>query len=265
MAPSITVCSRYEKGSTIGIADPSARYFAVTAASELPDELRSDDRVVDRGYAVHCGNWIFFRAIEPATAFARAARMSTDCSSDGVYEAATDLVHCDRHGDETALLVGRASASAPAEELARLTRFVRGVEENPMSARWREPTSDTADPGVRPTITPARQATVAAVDAARRRLRRYAEEPDATREMLDTVALAARDEPAGVTQREKLAGLVLANYERAVLDGQERTLIAAAIAGGAEWDELGATYGLNGPAMRQYYLQQGGTPARADW
>jgi hypothetical protein len=78
------------------------------------------------------------------------------------------------------------------------------------------------------------------------------------------VAFELRENPAGVTQRERLAGLELANYERALLNGQELQLIAAAAAGGAEWDELGAIYGLSGPATRQYFVQQGGSPAQAD-
>ncbi|MEU2639685.1 hypothetical protein ABZ591_35035, partial [Micromonospora fulviviridis] len=72
----------------------------------LPRAVHRDDHVIRRGYAVGFGQWFFFDALPPAIAFGRAARMSTDCTGYGVYEAAQQLRFCDHHEvDEMVLLL----------------------------------------------------------------------------------------------------------------------------------------------------------------
>ena len=89
-------------------------------------------------------------AFEPALAFGRAARMSLDCSAYGVYEAAQEILFCDRHDeDEVVLLVTGDRVDRKDGEVALLRRFVQSVEEHPTSAHWHAPTGAAATTGRR--------------------------------------------------------------------------------------------------------------------
>jgi hypothetical protein len=98
--------------------------------------------VITRGWAVGFGQWFFFPDLAPAIAFGRAARMSRDCHSYGVFEAAREGVWCQRDGsDETVLLIGAGVDQHDDDlQLRMLKRFVQGVKEYAWSAHWHEPT-----------------------------------------------------------------------------------------------------------------------------
>lgn len=119
-------------------------YLGVAEVRALPAERRREDHLITRGYAAGIGQWFFFPALEPAVAFGRAARMSTECSGYGVYEAARELKFCDWHlVDEIVLLINmktQVDRVDPETDLQRLKRFVQGVKEAPWSAHWHEPT-----------------------------------------------------------------------------------------------------------------------------
>ena len=146
--PRKTLCQLYEAGdSPFGNSLPPGRYYAASEINELPRAVRRDDHVITHGYAVGFGQWFFFLALEPAVAFGRAARMSTDCPSYGVYEAAAESLYCGTHRtDERVLLVDfDAGVDRSADEVETLKRFVQGVKEHPWSAHWRPPTGFITD------------------------------------------------------------------------------------------------------------------------
>lgn len=138
MADRKTLCQLYQPDTTGRLPDG---HRAMAQVEVLPRALHRDDHVIHRGYAVEFGQWMFFPAIEPALVFGRAARMSLDCSSYGVYEAAQEVKFCDRHGDERVLLIKSGDRlDRQDNEVELLKRFVQGVKEHPWSAHWHEPT-----------------------------------------------------------------------------------------------------------------------------
>lgn len=150
MARRKTLCETYPRGeSALGNTFDVRKYRAAVEVDALPRALHHDDHVVLRGYAVGIGQWFFFPAIEPALAFGRAARMSLDCSAYGVFEAAREILFCDRHDEDEVvllllLLLTGDRVDRKDGEVALLRRFVQGVEEHPKSAHWHEPTGAAA-------------------------------------------------------------------------------------------------------------------------
>jgi hypothetical protein len=138
MARAKTLCEQHDEGeSAFHNGLDAGRYHAAVAIDTLPQELRRDDHVIRRGYAVGFGQWFFFDDVEPAVAFGRAARMSLDCSGYGLYPAAHELRFCDRHQtDERVLLVYMRGTGQVDEEIEILKRFVQGVKEHPWSSHW---------------------------------------------------------------------------------------------------------------------------------
>ncbi|BCJ65070.1 hypothetical protein [Polymorphospora rubra] len=144
-----TSCKTYEEGATsFGNTLEAGRYFAAIDCLELPRQSNREDRIITHGYAVGFGQWFFFDALEPALAFGRAARMSTDCRGYGVYRAAHETVFCDEHqADERVLHLTGVSLDRKPDEVEPLKRFVQAVKENPWSAHWHEPTGYITDYG----------------------------------------------------------------------------------------------------------------------
>jgi hypothetical protein len=148
----IPVCERYTEGESYYDNDISTtHYYAAPACDELPEEVRREDWVIEHGYAVglagHAGfsRWFFFTALAPAVAFGRAGRMSRDAAASvGVYEAAHELMFCDRHkADEHLLLIrprGEVDRNDDGLQLKQLKRFVQSCKEHSWSSNWREPT-----------------------------------------------------------------------------------------------------------------------------
>jgi hypothetical protein len=141
------LCQLYEPGATVfdnGL--DVGRYLAAVETDILPRVVHRDDRIIQRGYAVGFttygtrGQWYFFGALEPAVAFGRAARMSLDGHTYGVYEAAHDLMFCEIHDtDEQVLLVTLgARVDRQPGEVEVLERFVQGIKEHPKSSYWHE-------------------------------------------------------------------------------------------------------------------------------
>lgn len=139
------VCQRFAEGESF-FDNELGRYFAVSCADALPEEFSSDYRFVDRGYAVGIGKWHFFKALEPALVFGRAARMSPDCHGYGVYAAAEEVMCCHLHNrDEWALHLAGLSLDRKGGEVDAIKRFAQCVKENPDSSHWHEPTGFIAD------------------------------------------------------------------------------------------------------------------------
>lgn len=132
------LCEQYESRDLTGFSNglTLGRYRAAVTTDELPKAAKSEKRAVSRGYAVGFGEWMFFGHVQPAVAFARAARTSHDCRGRGVYEAAREVRWCDAHGDELLLHVRATDAGLVdgSEEVAYLKEFVRRVEQNPDTA-----------------------------------------------------------------------------------------------------------------------------------
>ncbi|MBN9747762.1 hypothetical protein DMP23_42870 [Amycolatopsis sp. A1MSW2902] len=124
-------------------------YLAAAECAQLPPARHRDERDVVRGWAVGIGQWFFFSAPEPAAAFGRAARMSSECSGYGVYEAARETRFCETHGTDEAVLLVNPQASlltrGDEHQLALLARFVQGIEQRPASAHWHHP-ADPSEP-----------------------------------------------------------------------------------------------------------------------
>jgi hypothetical protein len=140
------LCQLHEKTATVFKLDDTP-YFAVVECLDLPSERYDPDHVIRRGAAVEIGRWFFFTAREPALAFGRAARMSLDCHSYGVYTAARESKYCERHDiDEIVLLVNTAKGNIDrkSDEADDLERFVQAVREWPDSSSWHEPTPSWA-------------------------------------------------------------------------------------------------------------------------
>lgn len=130
-------CLRQERN---GSDKKPGGYAAVTHHHELPPQANSDHRVVRHGYAVDAGGiWHFFSNIEPAIVFGRAARMSLDCRSYGVFRAAHETYHCPQHGDERALTFVGLQLDRGADEADIIARFAAGVAEHPASSYWHAP------------------------------------------------------------------------------------------------------------------------------
>jgi hypothetical protein len=145
-----TLCQLHKQGeSAFGNGLDAGPYLAAVDVSLLPRQLHREDHSVSRGYAVGFGQWFFFPALEPAVAFGRAARMSDDCRGYGVYEAARELMFCDRHdADELVLLVDLHAEVDRGDhelELRMLKRFVQSIKEHPWSAHWQEPAGYITD------------------------------------------------------------------------------------------------------------------------
>lgn len=138
------LCKQYKKGQNAraGSSLRAGGFLAALRVDRLPPAVHHDDHVIHRGYAVAFGQWFFFPALEPAIAFGRAARMSTECHSYGVYEAAAELRYCaDHRRDERVLLItGHSLHRSSDPELDLLKRFVQGAKENPHCPHWRAPT-----------------------------------------------------------------------------------------------------------------------------
>lgn len=143
------LCARYQKGQNAraGSSLRAGGFLAAPRVDHLPQALHHDDHVIHRGYAVAFGQWFFFPALEPAIAFGRAARMSTECHWYGVYEAAAELRYCaDHRRDERVLLItGHSLHRSSDAELDLLKRFVQGAKENPHCPHWRAPTGYLTD------------------------------------------------------------------------------------------------------------------------
>lgn len=117
------------------------QYFAVRAVDELPEDTDGDCGgrlpTVDRGFAVGCGFWLFFRHAAPAVAAARSVRFSFDCHGVGVYEGASVGRFCGEHQkQEFILLHGRRIAGSAEAEYVDL--FHRGLIETGFSGRTPE-------------------------------------------------------------------------------------------------------------------------------
>lgn len=146
------ICQRFPVAQGESLWDNElGRYFAAWYVESVPQESCTDYRMVSHGYAVGIGKWYFFDALEPAIAFGRAARMSLDCYGYGVYEAAHETQCCPEHGDEFALHLIRGALDRKPDEARVIRRFAQGVEENPYSAYWHEPTGFIRDQWGEPT------------------------------------------------------------------------------------------------------------------
>lgn len=130
------LCERYARGDAINGTNP-ARYLAVAAVSELPAGSDSEAHRIVQGFAVFVGQWWYFPALEPASAFGRSARMSTECSSYGLYPAARELRYCRSHGDEVVLLVNTSENLRGAVEDDAIARFALEIAREPKSSHWR--------------------------------------------------------------------------------------------------------------------------------
>lgn len=142
MAPGTRLCEQYADSGRSPFDNRLAqgRYLAAVSCEALPREVRRDGHIVQHGYTVGFGEWMFFPAIEPAVAFGRAARMSLDCHGWGVYEAAQERRYCDRHGqDEAVMLVLIGKELDRDAELEQMKRFVQSVKEHPWSSHWLPP------------------------------------------------------------------------------------------------------------------------------
>lgn len=116
----------------------------MTHHHELPPRGSSDRHVVRHGYAVDAGgSWYFFTDLEPAIVFGRAARMSLDCRSYGVFRAAHETNHCAQHGDERALIFVGLQVDRGADEADVINRFAAGVAQHPESSHWHAPKAPT--------------------------------------------------------------------------------------------------------------------------
>jgi hypothetical protein len=139
-----TICARYERGFNArrGSSLRAGGFHACVRVEQLPQALHNGDHAIYRGYAVGFGQWFFFPALEPAIAFGRSARMSTECPSYAIYMAAAELQFCQRHQrDERVLLItGHSLHRRVGNEVDVLKRFVQAVKENPYTPHWRSPT-----------------------------------------------------------------------------------------------------------------------------
>ena len=135
------LCGRYEPGRDESDRRVGAPYLTVGDVDVLPRQRTRDDHVVQHGYAVHLdGLWFFFPDIEPALAFGRAGRMSTEVGSYGVFAAVREVQFCDRHGvDEAVLLCSGDRLDRKDNEVEMLHRFVQGVSQRRGSAHWHPP------------------------------------------------------------------------------------------------------------------------------
>ncbi len=120
---------------------PAGEYLAVTQHHELPPESHEEDCIVRHGYAAEAaGAWYFFGDLEPAIVFGRAARMSLDCRSYNVFQAAHETRHCVQHGDERVLVFIGYQLDRGADEADVIARFAAGIAEHPRSSYWHPPT-----------------------------------------------------------------------------------------------------------------------------
>lgn len=113
-------------------------YDQVTKVTKLPKQMQSEARYVNHGYAacINQGSWFFFDSLLPALAFGRAARMSAQCSSYTVVEAAHEARSDEAEGkDRRVLHVTDRSLDRADNEREQLRRWADGVD--PASAHWR--------------------------------------------------------------------------------------------------------------------------------
>lgn len=140
------ICQRYTKGDAT--SGELGTYYAVVEVDSLPSARRGDDHYITRGFAVNIQTgapWFFFKALPPALAFGRAARMSANCSGYGVVDAAYETQFCDDHMDETVLMIGPGMYDRRDDELDQLKLFVQGVKENTWTSSWIDPTGYITD------------------------------------------------------------------------------------------------------------------------
>lgn len=113
-------------------------YDGIVRVKRLPRRLQSDAAYVHHGYAVNIseGGWFFFDSLLPALAFGRAARMSAQCNSYTVLEAAHEARFDEAKGEDRRVLhVTERSFQRADNEKEQLHRWVDGVD--PASSHWR--------------------------------------------------------------------------------------------------------------------------------
>lgn len=131
------------RGQDGAVEKAAGGYLAVTHHHELPRQVSGEGRMVRHGYAVDAGgSWYFFSDLEPAIAFGRAARMSLDCRSYGIFRAAHETQYCVQHGDERVLVFVGLPLDRRADEPDTIARFAAGVAGHPESSYWQAPTKE---------------------------------------------------------------------------------------------------------------------------
>ena len=99
----------------------------------LKTQIFLQGRVRYRGYAVDLGDrqWYFFRALEPAYAFARAGRMAATVSSFAIHEATREVVFNPETGlQEVTLQLLQCPIDVHERDRDLVLAFATGMEEN---------------------------------------------------------------------------------------------------------------------------------------
>lgn len=127
-------CSECEQHT--GDGGPYPNYDHVHHVNPLPRARQAEHHIVVHGYAAEISgrlphSWVFFGAIEPALVFGRAARMSYDVSSYGVFEAAREVRWDDSRGRDIATLYINSSGEGldrADDETKAFRRWMRGCD-----------------------------------------------------------------------------------------------------------------------------------------
>jgi hypothetical protein len=127
-------------------SSPQPHYDHVHSVESLPRARHTDIHEIVSGYAVGMGGplpqtWVFFKDIEPAIVFGRAARMSDEVSTYGVYEAAREVRYTEHLRRDTRTLLVNFDADIRDHETERphLERWVQGC--SPRYASFAPPRS----------------------------------------------------------------------------------------------------------------------------
>jgi hypothetical protein len=118
---------------------------SVTEVQELPSTIDGPSCTRTDGYAALLGNqWFWFHALEPAYAFARAARMSPTVGQFHVVRAASEAKFDEGLGRDVFnlyVLIGGEVASNAEHDRDLIERFAAGLSHK--SAHW--PASSAKD------------------------------------------------------------------------------------------------------------------------